>query len=58
MALAVKENMSQDFSWSGLRQLRPSPWVVNGSFIPPLGGVVERGPKVVDRCKMQIEERV
>jgi len=54
----VKENMSQDFSWSGLRQLRPSPWVVNGSFIPPLGGVVERGPKVVDRCKMQIEERV
>jgi hypothetical protein len=58
MALAVKEHVSQNLPWSGLRQFGSPPWVVYGSFIPPLGGVVERGPKVVDRCKMQIEEGV
>jgi hypothetical protein len=58
MALAVKEHVSQYLAWSRLRQLGSPPRVIYGSFIPPLGGVVEGGSKVVDRYEMQIEERV
>ena len=58
MALAVQEDMSQQLSWSGSRQIVRSPRVVDSSFVPALVGIVEAGTKVADGCEMQMEQRV